>query len=205
MTVDAKKVREHFARARAYYQRRDAVRALAAACLGVQGMASAQLSGVGLVEAQGALREVLQLFSRDAAMRAAAADLAPHGFAYQRGGEKALLAVLRIVHDELDAAGSRESYEDALARKQRIDAALLQGMRLLQQNKVSEADASFAVAVQNYRDEHRLFLCVGRLLVDAGEVRRAIPYLKRGMEVDPADETMAGLLAEAMRRRDGAA
>lgn len=205
MAVDARQVREHFARSRAYYQRRDTVRALASACAGIEGMLGVGMAGIGLVEAQGALREVLQIFTRDAAIRGAVGDLAPQGFAYQKGEERVLLAMLQTAQRELEAAESRESYEDALARKQRIDAALLLGMRCLQQNRTSEADACFAEAVKNYRDEHRLFLCIGRLLVDAGEVRRAIPYLKRGLVADPQDATMAGLLAEAMRRRDGAA
>lgn len=203
MAAEAREIREHFARARAYYQRRDVLRSLASVIAGLKGMVAGGVTGVGLIEAQGVLREVLQMLGRDETVQPLVLAADPQGLVYQRGGERALLVTLVGVLRTLHEAQGAESHEETLARKQYIDAALSQGSKHLEQGRPSEADACFADAVTRYRDEHRMFQFIGRMLLDAGEVRRAIPYLKRGVAADPEDAAMAALLAEGMRRRDG--
>jgi predicted Zn-dependent protease len=149
-------------------------------------------------EIRGDIREAVQLLVRDEQIKA----LLPGGqYGYTPGQEQALLALFRQIHDQIKEAAETENHEAALARKIKIDQAYNAGKKLLEQGKVSEADASFAEAVLAYKDEHRLFHMIAGLLVDAGEVVRAGPYLKKGLEVTPGEPELMELLERARALR----
>ena len=143
---------------------------------------------------RGDIRDTLQLLIRDEQVRA----LLPGGqCAYAPGQEKELLALFAGIHDQIKEAAETEDRETALARKIKLDQAYNAGKKFLEQGRASEADASFVEAVRAYRDEHRLFYMIAGLLVDAGEVVRAGPYLKKGLEVLPGDPGLMELLEKA--------
>jgi len=143
---------------------------------------------------RGELREALQTLLRDEHVKA----FLPGGQCnYVPGQEKELIALFAKIHDQMKEAAEAEDHDDALARKIKIDQAFNIGKKLLEQGKVSEADASFAESVLAYKDEHRLFCMIARLLVDANEVVRAGPYLKKGLDVQPGDPELVELLERA--------
>jgi predicted Zn-dependent protease len=143
---------------------------------------------------RGDIRETVQPFLRDAQVKA----LLPGGqYNYTPGQEKELLALFTKIRDQIKEAAETEDHDSALTRKIKIDQSFNTGKKLLEQGKVSEADASFAEAVLAYKDEHRIFCMIARLLVDANEVVRAGPYLKKGLEIQPGEPELMELLERA--------
>ncbi|MEG1610437.1 MAG: hypothetical protein RR317_04570 [Bilophila sp.] len=122
---------------------------------------------------------------------------------YQPGQERQLLGALAELYKALLQEQEREDRDVAFARKQKLDQALNLGMRLLAQGQVSEADAQFVEATSAYRDEHTLFRAISKALLEAKEVRRAVPYLRRGIEVLPTDPEMLRLFDQARQMREG--
>ena len=166
------------------------IRALSCFIAGLQELGS----NAPPTDVRGDLREALQLLARDEQVKA----LLPDGqCSYTPGQEKALLALFTNISNQLKEAAETEDHESALARKIKLDQAYNAGKKLLEQGKVSEADASFTEAVLAYKDEHRLFYMVAGLLVDANEVVRAGPYLKKGLEALPGDPELMELLERA--------
>lgn len=186
--MDMRGIKEQLGRVKPYYLKNDMLRALGAAVLGVKGVV--QLGVTPPTEIRGLVREGAQLLSRDEKVK----KLLKAPLMYQPGQERQLLAQLASVYKILLEEESREDKAAAFARKQKIDHNLNLGLRLLAQGQVSEADAAFAEAVSQYKDEHVLFKLIGKALAEAGEVRRAVPYLKKGLEALPQDAEMAALL-----------
>jgi len=192
--MNIRQIRENFGRVRPSFQRNETVRALGHCIAGLQGLEG----NAAPMDIRGSIREAVQLLIRDERIKA----LLPGGqCGYVPGQEKELLALFTHIHDQLKEAAETESHAAALARKIKIDQAYIAGKKLLEQGKVSEADASFAEAVLAYKDEHRLFCMIAGLLVDAGEVVRAGPYLKKGLEALPGDPELMELLERARALR----
>jgi len=183
-------MRENLGRVRTNFQRNDMIRALSCFIAGLQ-----ELGGSAPpTDIRGDIREALQFLVRDQQVKA----LLPSGQCnYTPGQEKELLALFTKIHDQLKEAAETEDHGSALARKIKLDQAYNAGKKLLEQGKVSEADANFAEAVLAYKDEHRLFHMIAGLLVDANEVVRAGPYLKKGLEALPGDPELMELLERA--------
>jgi len=175
---------------RTSFQRNDILRALQCFIAGLK-----ELGGsASPTDIRGDIREALQCLLRDQQVK----GLLPGGqYNYTPGQEKELLAVFTDIHDHLTEAADKEDHESALARKIKIDQAYNAGKKLLEQGKVSEADASFVEAVLAYKNEHHLFYMIATLLVDANEVVRAGPYLKKGLDALPGDPELMELLERA--------
>jgi tetratricopeptide (TPR) repeat protein len=188
--MNIRQIRENFGRVRTSFQRNEMVRALSYFIAGLQ-----ELGGSAPpTDIRGDIRDAVMLLVRDAQIKA----LLPGGqYGYTPGQEKELLALFTKIHDQLKEAAETESHEAALARKIKLDQAYNAGKKLLEQGKVSEADANFAEAVLAYKDEHHLFYMIASLLVDAKEVARAGSYLKKGLEILPGDQELMELLERA--------
>ena len=65
-----------------------------------------------------------------------------------------------------------------------------------------KADAAFQDALKFYRDENRVFQLIGKYLLDAGQGRRALTYLRKAVELEPDNAAAQALLAEAERSRE---
>lgn len=191
-----KEIRDHLGRVKPYFLRGDTLRALASAISGIKGLSAASPG----TDIRGLIREAAQMLSRDARIRA---NVREGALVYQPGNERTLLGHLIQAYKAMREDSEKEDREATLARKIRLDQAYNQGVRHLEQGRVSEADACFSEAVAHYKNEHRLFHLIGKTLMDAGEVRRALPYLKRGVDACPDDETMRNLYMECQRLRDG--
>ena len=187
--MNIRAIREQLGRVKPYYLRNETLRALAAMISALKELSAApQIPS----ELRGLIRDGMQLLSRDQQIKAAAKG----SLQYQPGQERTLLLHLAMAYKTIKEAEDYESHDDALNRKIKLDQAYNLGLRLLEQGQASEADASFAEALTHYKDEHRLFALIGKALMDAGEVRRAFPYLKRGVE-------MAELLQRCTQMREG--
>lgn len=193
--MNLKAIRDYLGRVKVYHQRNDTLHALATVIAGLKGIdATAQLP----LDIRTLIRDAVQLLGRDQKIRA----LVKGPLLYQPGEETALLRQLALAYKSLREESVHEDREATLARKIRLDQALNQGMKHLEQGRVSEADASFADAVNSYKDEHRIFYLIGKALMDAAEVRRALPYLKRGAAVEPDTVEVIQLFEECQQQRD---
>lgn len=189
-----KEIREHLGRVKPYYLRNEIQRALGAAIAGLQGLGNSQPT----TEMRGVIREAIQLLSRDDEVR----KYLKAPIIYQPGQEKAVLVQLALVYKGIREAAEYEGHDTALNRKIKMDQAFNQGVKLLDQGRASEADACFVEAISCYKDEHRIFSLIGKALIGAGEIRRALPYLKRGAEAAPGDTAMQQIYTECQRLRD---
>jgi tetratricopeptide (TPR) repeat protein len=192
--MNVRNIRDNFGRAKTSCQRNDIIRALSCLVAGLQ-----ELGGNPVpADLRGDLREAVLPLLRDAQVKA----LLPGGqYNFTPGQEKELLALVTKIRDQLREAADMEDHESALARKIKIDQSFNAGKKFLEQGKVSEADASFAEAVLAYKDEHRIFCMIARVLVDANEVVRAGPYLKKGLDIQPGDPELMELLERARALR----
>jgi len=192
--MNIRQIRENLGRVRTSFQRNETVRALSYFISGLQGLGGSAPP----TDVRGDIRDAVMLLTRDQQVKA----LLPGGqYGYTPGQEKAMLVLFKQIHDQLKEAAETENHEAALARKIKIDQAYNAGKKFLEQGKISEADASFAEAVLAYKDEHRLFYMIAALLVEAQEVVRAGPYLKKGLEALPGDPDLMELLERARALR----
>lgn len=192
--MTTREIREQLGRVKPYYLRNETLRALTALLSALKGLGP----GIPPMDIRGPLREAINLVTRDQQVK----DLLATPLVYQPGQEKSLLAQLLPVYKTLDAAQNIETREQALERKIQLDQNYNLGLRHLEQNRVSEADASFAHAITFHRDEHRIFCMIAKALQGAGEIRRAYPYAKRGAEVLPDEPDAQALFAEITRLRE---
>lgn len=196
--MDLRKARENLGRIKIYYMKGESARALQAAIVALKELVQCNPLPT---EMRGLLREGLQFITRDA-------ELKPYlksPIIYQPGQERQLLLSLAAIYKAMEEAAGRESHEQALERKRRLDQGINVGQKLLAQGKVSEAEESFQAALRNYRDEHRIFMLVGRWLFEAEQPRRAVPYLKKAVELEPTNTMALELFANAMRAKQDAA
>ena len=193
--MTSKEIRDHLGRVKPYYLRNEIVRALAAAISGLQGLGNTPPS----TDMRGLIREAVQLLSRDKQVRKYTREGA---LIYQPGQERAILVQLALAYKGIQAEMAHEDHDATVARKVKLDQAYTQGLRHLEQKRSPEADAAFTEALNSYKDEHRVLFLMGKALMDAGEVRRALPYLKRGVEAEPDNEEVARLYEECCSQRE---
>ena len=186
--MDVRKIRENLGRIKIYYLKGETLRALGFAVMALKDVVRA--GGAPPVDVRG------PLLARDKDVK----RLSKAPLMYQPGQERALLLTLATLYKQLEEEAGRESRENAFARKQRLDQTLGLGRRLLAQGKVSEADAAFQEALTHYRDERRVFQLIGKSLFDAGQPRRAVPYLKKAVELEPDNGVARELLESALGR-----
>lgn len=189
-----KQVRENLGRVKAYYLRNESVRALNHMILAMKDIC--RLPSLS-TEMRGLIREAVQTLSRDENLKA----VMKHPLSYTPGQELQLLAAVADLFKRYQEQMSHEDHSVALARKQKIDQCYNQGIKLLEQQQVSEADTCFAEAVTYYKDEHRLYMLIGKALLEAGEARRALTYLKRFIEIEPDNAEGLRLIQEAVQQK----
>lgn len=191
--MTTREIREQLGRVKPYYLRNEMLRALAALLAALKGLEGASPS----TDIRGPLREAITLVTRDQQVK----DLLKTPLIYQPGQEKAVLVQLTSVYKALYEAQNAEDHDQALDRKLQLDHSYTLGLRHLEQNRVSEADAEFARTVTLHKDEHRIFCMIAKALQNAGEIRRAYPYAKRGAELQPDQPEVLELFAEITRLR----
>ncbi|MBQ7738287.1 MAG: hypothetical protein IJT59_01340 [Desulfovibrionaceae bacterium] len=120
---------------------------------------------------------------------------------YTAGKEREILSQLVKVYQAIVGQANKETYEEAAARKLKIDHALRDGKNFLSRGLVSDADTCFAQAVKNYRDENALFAMIAREFMNAKEFARAQGYLKFGLKQAPNDPLLLSLAMQCQRLR----
>jgi len=193
--MDIRKIRENMGRVKVYYLKGKTQLALGFAVKGLKELGSATPP----TEVKSAIREAIQYLSGDESL----ANLIKIPLTYQPGQENQLLAILSKAYIQMEVAAKTEEHAQALVRKQKIDQNLVLGKKLLEQGKVSDADACFNEAVNNYRNEHRLFQMIGKSLLEANQPQRAYPYLKRAVELEPENRNALNMLDQAASAREG--
>ncbi len=183
--MESKDIRDLLIKAKVNYTQKKNIECVGAIVMALRNMGD----GAQTVEVCSALREVIALVGKEDMV----VEVVGHALTYTSGQEKELLApfakVFKIAMENKD----KESHEEALARKLKIDRAFNEGRNLLAKNNVSEADQCFSEAITHYRDEHSLFSLIGEALMQANAPKRAFPYLKKGIEVDANNELMRKL------------
>ena len=198
VVMDIRQIREYLGRVKPYYLKNDTLRALSALINGLKGALA--LPGGLPVDVRSPLREAVQMMCKDALVK----KHSEVQLAYQQGQERQLLTALLTMYQHIDAELNSEDDATATARKLRLDQALNQGLRSLEAGRVSEADEYFQKALANYRDECRVFFYIGKSLLEANAVKRALFYLRKGAEADPNDEELVALLEKANQANQAA-
>lgn len=196
--MDMRKIRENLGRIKLYYLKGETLQALGSAVMALKDVV--RMGGTPPTDVRSPLREGVQLLAQDKDVK----RLSKGPLMYQPGQERALLLALAALYKQMGEEAGRENPRDAFARKQRLDQALGLGRRLLAQAKVSEADAAFQEALTCYRDEHRVFQLIGKLLLEADQPRRAVPYLKKAVELEPDNAAARRLMETALSRASAA-
>lgn len=192
--MDIKKVNEALGRAKAQYLKGNTVTSLKNCILGLDEITRSQQTPP--TEIRTLLRAVIQDYSSTNEFK----EILGANLSYQPGQEKALFINIKKLYLALTKV-EKESYEAASVRKRAMDAAILQGKKHLAANSASDADASFQEAVKLYLDEHHLFFHLGKLLFEAKQPIRAVPYLKKAQELNPSSEEILKLYNEALEFR----
>ncbi len=190
--MSVKEIKENLSRAKSYAQRQDTERAVGALINALRLLGTKALAS----DLRPVMRETVQNLGRNPTIK----EIWPHPLNYQPGQEAQLLAPFAQIYKTL-CQEEEEGRDAAKSRKLRIDQTLNAGIKLLQQKRVSEADACFAEAVKNYKDEHALFGMIGKALMEVNEFRRAYPYLKRGAEVAPQNANVQALYKQCCELR----
>ena len=120
---------------------------------------------------------------------------------YAPGKEREILSQMVKIYQAIIGQVGQETYEEAAARKLKIDHALRDAKNFLARGQVSEADQSFAQAIKNYRDENALFAVIAREFMVVKEYARAQGYLKFGLKKAPSDPLLLSLAMECQRLR----
>ncbi len=191
--MDVKEVRTHLGRIKTYYLRKETERALASIVTGIKGMGNKPFPA----DLRSMVREAVQMLGRDEDVL----KVLGKPVTYTPGKEQDVLTAFSKVYQTLRGEAETESHDKALQRKLAIDHALSQGMKLLEKNSFSEADECFNKAVTHYKDEHFLFAIIGKALLEANQVRRAMPYLTRAAKVNPSNENVKEMLAKCTQLR----
>jgi len=192
--MDANTILSNLKRVRTLFDRKESFQAFKLIVItlpGVINMASIPVTVRSL------LREALQILTKDELFK----KYYPRGVIYQPGQERAIYNELKKVYQEAEIAQTIELRDATRRRKLSIDLHFGEGMKELANGKVAEADACFVKAVSFYQDEVRLFAVIGKALLEAKEVRRALVYLRKGTEFDPADLMLKELFADAVKQR----
>ncbi len=192
---DARKAKEHLARAKAYFQRHEVLRSMEETAAALEEMARG-VSAADRLHLEPALRELFQLLNRTEELRSAF----PKGIGYRPGVEQPLHSAFCALIRRIQAAKDRESYEETLARKQKLDKLLGYGKKLLEAGKVQDADSAFQEATALYVDEHSLFRIMGEASMNAGQARMAARYLKRAFKIENQSAEIGALLVRALEQ-----
>ncbi len=193
--MDAKTLLSTIVRAQVQLNKKESLEAMKLLTTALQ--ESGKLASVP-VEIKAKLRDSLQTLAKDPLFL----EYCPKGISYTPGKEAALGAGMQKVVDVIVKKLSTESKEQTRARKMQLDIHYNEGLRLLGRGEASEADEQFAQAISFCKDEFSLYALIGKALMDAGEVRRSLPYFKKGLDASPDDAKMKELCAKAIEMRN---
>lgn len=181
MPPSAKTIREDLARAKAAYAKNDELRTVQLVVGALRAFVSVKLPGTDRTTIEGQLREAFaNLGKLPRVLR-----YAPNGIPYAKGQEQKLYASLTALAQKIESDINSESLEAMRERKLRIDHAVIKGGKLLAEGNLLEAQRNFRAAVAEYVDEKGLFPLIASKLIDAGQFKASLEYVKRAVEEAP--------------------
>lgn len=191
--MNIRKIREDLGRAKTSCMRRDFPRALFLAITALK-----ELGGMSApADVRGDFREALTVLTSSPEFKKAYS----RPVSYQPGAERALLGLFIGLYKEIKGQEDQEDYETTLQRKLNLDRLLKEGRFYLAQGKASEADASFAQALQYVKNETAVFALMAKAMMEAGEYVRALGHIRNGLKVKPQDAELFRLGEECKRLR----
>lgn len=193
MPPTGKSIREDLARAKAAYAKNEELRTLQLVATGLRNFVAVKLPATERTQAEGLLREGFANISKLPRVR----KYAPNGIPYLKGQEAKLCAVLLPLVKKIEEDVSRETLEATRERKLRLDHAIIKGNTLLAAGNLLEAQRNYRAAVAEYVDEKGLFPLLASRLIDAGQHKAALEYIKRGMEEAPENPRIYDFLLAA--------
>ena len=194
MKDDSKAAKEHIARAKAYFQRHDVLRAVASVIASLRLVQGGKVVGVDRIAVDGALKEVLHHLNRTTEVK----GMYPRGIQYVKGHEKRVHDELIKLFLELKKAQDSESYDQQLQRKMTLDKAMGRGRRFLAAGKMKDATEAFEEAIKLYVDEHAMFRMIGEWCLASKQPKVALKYLKKAVTVDPDTMKVKRIMLDAI-------
>ncbi len=188
--MDQKEVLTNLGRVKAYYNKGNTIEALNHMVLALSDVARTPSASVP-TSLRSSIREAVQLLARDSVIT----EGLKNPIMYKPGEEKKLLSFFYTVYKRL-VEGPKETREETKARKQKIDKAYLMGLKLLEANKISEADQVFQEAIKYFKDEIHLYKMISTALINAGQNVRASGYLKKAVTLKPDNQELQDMLAK---------
>jgi tetratricopeptide (TPR) repeat protein len=183
MKEEAKAIREHIARAKAYASRFEILKTLASLCDALKLLGSSKIFGREKFETEILINEVLRTLSGMSQLK----SLFPNGLSLKKGQEAKLYRTLRTVHDKIQEAIEQAEMEKMRNYKMSIDKAILAGQKLLDQKNFSDAKRVFRKTADKFADEPGIDQDIGARLTKAGLAGDALEYLETALEKDPRD------------------
>lgn len=181
--AEAKAIREHVARAKAYAGRLDMVKALDSLCGAMELYVDTKVVGREKFEITIHLDEGLRAFAAMPQMK----SLFPSGITLQKGQEKKLLTQLTKVRDKIRGAIEQAEYEKMYAYKLSIDQALIAGQKLMEEGQKDQARLAFRKASEKFASEPGILQDIGSRLMRGGMTIEAVEYLEMAIKADPRD------------------
>jgi len=194
MKVTAKSIREDLARAKAAYSKNDEVRTLRLLALSLKAFVGLKPMGPDRTAIEGLFRELFGLISKLDHVK----KLVPKGVPYLKGQEAKLFNYLIPLTRKVEEEINRESLEAMRERKLRIDQSVIKGRKFLEEGNILEAMRNFRAAVDDYVDEDGLFPLLTSLLIDKDYHKQSLEYVKRAIEVSPANPRSYDFLMTAL-------
>ena len=191
--MNVRKIREDLGRVKTSCQRRDFQHGLYLLIASLKELGGQRPT----TDIRSDLREAVNTIASDPEFKAVCAQT----ISYKPGAERELLSMLIQIYQTLVGKKNSESYEEAAERKLKIDQALRSGKNFLSHGRLADAEACFADAIKNYRDENALFLMIARAYIELKEYGRGLGYLREGLKRAPQDPNMLKLADECLRMR----
>lgn len=191
---------QHLSRAKAAFSKGQTLRPMVSVAEALKVMLTAQLHSVDAQKVASLMRENLQNISRLEAVK----KLHPDPFAYQKGGEKRLLAELVPIIRGIHLDKKKENMEALRQRKLNIDQAINHGRNALAGGKVEEARKYFRQATNLHVDEDAMYLIIASALQEAGAFKESFEYVRLALMANPGDRRACEMLVEASKKAGNA-
>ncbi len=183
MKEDAKAIREHVARAKAYASRFEILKTLSSLCDALKMLNTSTVFGREKFEVEILIDEVLRTLSGMSQLK----SIFPNGLSLKKGQEAKLYKTLRAIHDKIQTAIEQAEMEKMREYKLSIDKAILAGQKLLDAKNFVEAKRIFRKAADKFADEPGIDQDIGGRLIRAGLPQDALEYLEAAIQKDPRD------------------
>lgn len=189
-------VEQHLSRAKAAFLKGETLRPMVSVAEALKVMLGANLHSMDMQKIASLLRENLQNISKLEAVK----RLEPEPLAYEKDGEKQLLARLVPLIKMIHAERKRESMEAVRQRKLNIDHAIIHGRNALAGGKVEEARKYFRQATNLHVDEDAMYLIIASALQEVDAYKESFEYLRLALMANPGDRKACEMLVEASQK-----